>query len=312
VQRNRADESLLGGALKTARRAAGLSQSELAALAGVGDRTVYQAEQGDGRLASFLALAAALQLDIAGRGLPPGPHIGARLAVLRQRQGRSVRALADIADVRAATVAAAESGAPGTRLAVIETMARAMGLALRLRPAGEAEDFWDGAGVSATHEGWTTPADLLERLYPLVGGMFDLDPCSPVRGRAAPVKARNHYTVDHDGLVLAWAGSVFMNPPFKSAAAWVAKAKAEADSGRVSALIGLLPARVDTAWWHDHVAEVADIWFLRGRLKFGGSDNSAPFPCAIVAWAANDDVRRGLSEALPTAWHVRCDERGGD
>ena len=295
---------MLGGALRAARKAAGLSQGELATLAGVAGRTVYQAEQGDGRLASFLALAAVLKLDIAGRGLPPGPHLGARLATLRQRQGRSVRALADIADVTAATIAAAESGAPGTRLAVIEAMARAMGLALRLRPAGEAEDFWDGAGVSATHEGWTTPADLLELLYPLVEGRFDLDPCSPVRGRTAPVKARNHYTVDHDGLVLPWSGTVYMNPPFRAAAAWVAKAKAEADSGRVSALIGLLPARVDTAWWHDHVAEVADIWFLRGRLRFGGAENSAPFPCAIVAWAANDHVRRGLCQALPTAWYV--------
>lgn len=128
----------------------------MATLAGVGDRTVYQSEQGDGRLASYIALAAALNLDIAGCGLPPGPHIGARLAVLRQRQGLSVRALADIANVTAVTIAAAEGGAPGVRLAVIETMARAMGLELRLRPAGQPEDFWDGAGVSATHEGWPT------------------------------------------------------------------------------------------------------------------------------------------------------------
>ena len=253
-----------------------------------------------------------MNLDIAGRGLPPGQHIGARLAVLRQRQGRSLRALADIADVGAATIAAAEGGAPGIRLAVIEAMARAMGLALRLRPVGESEDFWNGAGVSATHEGWTTPADLLEAIYPMVGGRFDLDPCSPVRdGRAAPVRARNYYTVDHDGLELGWSGSVFMNPPFKSAATWVAKARVEAESGRVAPLIGLLPARVDVGWWHNHVAAVADIWFLKGRLRFGGSDNSAPFPCAIVAWAADDDVRQGLCEALPTAWHVPRDELGG-
>lgn len=308
MHRNRADESLLGSALKAARKAAGLNQSELAAQAGVGERTVYQAEIGGGRLASYIAMTAALNLDIAGRGLPPGQHIGARLATLRQRQGRSVRALADIADVTAATIAAAEGGAPGVRLAAVEAMARAMGVALRLRPAGEAEEFWNGAAVSATHEGWTSPEELLERLYPVVGGMFDLDPCSPARGRAAPVKARNHYTVDHDGLVLAWSGSVYMNPPFRAAADWVAKAKSEAVSGRVSALIGLLPARVDTAWWHDHVARVADVWFLKGRLKFGGSENSAPFPCAIVAWPANDDICQELSDALPTAWHV---PRGG-
>jgi site-specific DNA-methyltransferase (adenine-specific) len=213
--------------------------------------------------------------------------------------------LATLADISAVTITAVENGAPGVRLAVVEAMATALGLALRLRPIGETEDFWDGAGISATHEGWTTPTDLLERLYPLVNGRFDLDPCSPVRdGRAAPVRAKNYYTLEQDGLELPWTGSVYMNPPFKSAASWVAKAKAEAQSGRVSTLIGLLPARVDTTWWHDHVAQVADIWFLKGRLKFGGADNSAPFPCAVVAWAVNDDIRQGLCEALPTAWWV--------
>ena len=47
----------------------------------------------------------------------------------------------------------------------------------------------------------------------------------------------------------------------------------------------LVPARTDTAWWHDWVVGYAtEIRFVRGRLKFGGSKNSAPFPSAIVIY----------------------------
>ena len=46
----------------------------------------------------------------------------------------------------------------------------------------------------------------------------------------------------------------------------------------------LVPARTDTRWWHDYINGNPDaqVRFLRGRLKFGDSKNSAPFPSAIV------------------------------
>jgi site-specific DNA-methyltransferase (adenine-specific) len=49
-----------------------------------------------------------------------------------------------------------------------------------------------------------------------------------------------------------------------------------------------LPARTDTAWWHDYVIK-GDVTFLRGRLKFGGHKNSAPFPSAIVIFKPTRD-----------------------
>lgn len=30
-----------------------------------------------------------------------------------------------------------------------------------------------------------------------------------------------------------------------------------------------------------------EIFFIKGRLKFGGSDNSAPFPSAVVVFRPN-------------------------
>lgn len=44
----------------------------------------------------------------------------------------------------------------------------------------------------------------------------------------------------------------------------------------------LIPARTDTKRFHDYILDKAEIRFVRGRLKFGDSENSAPFPSMIV------------------------------
>ena len=47
-------------------------------------------------------------------------------------------------------------------------------------------------------------------------------------------------------------------------------------------VVMLLPARTDTRWFHDFIYNKAEIRFIKGRLKFGNSKNSAPFPSMIV------------------------------
>ena len=46
----------------------------------------------------------------------------------------------------------------------------------------------------------------------------------------------------------------------------------------------LIPARTDTRWFHEYIygRKNVEIRFIRGRLKFGGSKNSAPFPSMVV------------------------------
>lgn len=47
----------------------------------------------------------------------------------------------------------------------------------------------------------------------------------------------------------------------------------------------LVPARTDTSWWHDWIVPYAtEVRFVRGRLKFGDAEASAPFPSAIVVY----------------------------
>jgi len=71
-----------------------------------------------------------------------------------------------------------------------------------------------------------------------------------------------------------------MNPPYgKEIAKWIIKAYESSLGG--ATVVCLIPSRTDTAWWHDYVMK-GTIRFIRGRLKFGNSKNSAPFPSAIV------------------------------
>lgn len=49
----------------------------------------------------------------------------------------------------------------------------------------------------------------------------------------------------------------------------------------------LIPARTDTKWFHEYIynnPKWAEIRFVRGRIKFGGSKNNAPFPSMIIVF----------------------------
>ena len=48
----------------------------------------------------------------------------------------------------------------------------------------------------------------------------------------------------------------------------------------------LIPARTDTRWFHEFIYKKknVEIRFLKGRLKFGDANNSAPFPSMIVVF----------------------------
>jgi site-specific DNA-methyltransferase (adenine-specific) len=74
---------------------------------------------------------------------------------------------------------------------------------------------------------------------------------------------------------------VFCNPPYSKIADWVRKSYEETrKSGTVVAL--LIPSRTDTRYFHDYIYNRSEIRFIKGRLRFGESKNSAPFPSMVV------------------------------
>jgi phage N-6-adenine-methyltransferase len=124
---------------------------------------------------------------------------------------------------------------------------------------------------------WTTPNDLFEALNEIFH--FTLDPCAS----KANAKCRQYFTQLENGLTKKWAGRVFMNPPYgRQIGTWVKKAYVESQSN-AELVVCLLPARTDTIWFHDYCAK-GEILFLKGRLRFSGAKNSAPFPSMLVCF----------------------------
>ena len=139
---------------------------------------------------------------------------------------------------------------------------------------------------------WATPQDTFDALNAEFGP-FDVDVCA-VAGNA---KCARFYTPETDGLAQDWAPSrCWMNPPYgRTIARWMCKAWEE--SLRGATVVCLVPARTDTAWWHDYAMK-GQIRFLRGRLKFGNAKHSAPFPSAVVVFPANA-IAQGREPGLP-------------
>lgn len=129
--------------------------------------------------------------------------------------------------------------------------------------------------TSASAE-WYTPPVWAERIAGFMG-RIDLDPCA--RGSQA-VPALRHETVD--GLAIVWRGKVYANPEYgRKIGLWVEKGL----NDPVDEIVMLLPARTDTAWFQP-LWNSCTLCFIRGRLKFSGSANSAPFP-SVLAYRGN-------------------------
>ena len=127
---------------------------------------------------------------------------------------------------------------------------------------------------------WYTPPHIIELTLKLFDGTIDTDPCS--NSKEAPnVPATFLYTKEDDGLVQAWHGAVYMNPPYGTEIPrWVEALISKYESGKIREAITLLPGRIDTRWFqplYDYL-----ICHIRGRLNYPQSKSATPFPSVIV------------------------------
>ena len=127
---------------------------------------------------------------------------------------------------------------------------------------------------------WATPIEFFKKLDWRFGP-FDLDPCADPTN----TKCANFFTEAEDGLSKDWAGFVsFVNPPYgRGIDKWIQKGYEESRKENTRVVM-LIPARTDTKYWHNYVMKADEVYFVKGRLKFGDSDNSAPFPSAVVVF----------------------------
>lgn len=129
---------------------------------------------------------------------------------------------------------------------------------------------------------WETPQAFFDELDEEFH--FRLDVCAT----AENAKCKRFFSPEQDGLMQKWDGVCWMNPPYGTGIRkWVLKAY-ESTSCTHAVVVGLLPARTDTRWFHEYVYGKAEIRFVKGRLKFGGQKNSAPFPSMVVVWGSTE------------------------
>lgn len=119
-----------------------------------------------------------------------------------------------------------------------------------------------------------TPQHLFDRLNREFG--FTID----VAASADNAKCARFYDRAQDALRLPWTGVVWCNPPYGAGLGkWVQKGHDEAKNGSV--VVMLLPASTDTIWFHRYCLR-AEIRFIKGRLRFGNTDGTAPFGSMVV------------------------------
>jgi phage N-6-adenine-methyltransferase len=134
-----------------------------------------------------------------------------------------------------------------------------------------------GLFTSRTEE-WETP----EYVFLALKKEFDfqIDVCATSEN----AKCKVFFDKSVDGLKREWSPfRCWMNPPYgRDIARWMKKAFTESQRGAL--VVCLIPSRTDTRWWHDWVMKSSEVRFVSGRISFGSSKNSAPFPSCIVIY----------------------------
>lgn len=125
---------------------------------------------------------------------------------------------------------------------------------------------------------WETPQSFFDELNDEFH--FTLDSCALPHN----AKCERFYTPEQDGLSQDWEGErVFCNPPYgRSIYNWIRKCSLESKKPN-TLVVALIPVRTDTKYFHEFIyKKVKEIRFVKGRLKFGNSKQSAPFPSMVV------------------------------
>lgn len=145
----------------------------------------------------------------------------------------------------------------------------------------------DYGAVSKTIE-WETPQYVFDALHKEFD--FTLDVCATPDN----AKCEKYFTIKEDGLKQPWKGRCWMNPPYgRDISAWVEKA-VQSQMTTAELVVGLLPVRADTKWFHHFVLPNAEIRFIKGRLKFGGFKAGAAFASMVCVWRNLDVIPVGM------------------
>lgn len=139
---------------------------------------------------------------------------------------------------------------------------------------------------SRNSDEWETPQDLFDTL----NGEFNFFWDAAATGENTKCNHGHYFDkLGCDALTTDWPRlPVWLNPPHSKWQEFVKKAYEESLKG--TTVVCLIPSRTDTKAWHDYVMRAYEIRFIKGRLKFGDSKNSAPFPSCVVVFKGDQSI----------------------
>ena len=286
--------------LRQARRSAGWSQGNLAIRIGVDVQAIKRLEKGVGSAPTLIAAMAALDFRLSGIG--PGLALPEQLRNRRRKQSMSLDQIAARTEMSRATVASVERGG-GSVASLLLLLAV---LAPKARRRTPERSYW-GQGDKDDRDSRFTPPDFMQSIYAAFGDV-DLDPCAHL---LSPVIAKRRILKNQggDGLAEDWSGKLaFVNPPFSELLKWLRRAHDQWQNGNVETVVCLVPVRTDSAWFHETLSAAADIYLLKGRVRFlssQGKQQPTPFSLMVLALGATAAQKARYMELVPGFWLAR-------
>lgn len=139
---------------------------------------------------------------------------------------------------------------------------------------------------STSKQNYETPREVLEAVAKRFGAL-EVDLACEASNAKAPIALAFPAV---DSLTVPWAerfpdATMWLNPPFKRIAPWMAKCHAEARRLRRGRIVVLTPASVGSNWFFDHVHGRALVLPLAPRITFVGATQPFPKDCMLSVFS---------------------------
>lgn len=269
----------IGRAVRRTRKSIGLTQGEVASLAGVSRQAVVLLEQGGGRMTTLAKVAPHIGFRIVG--LAAGDTPDEQVSAARRQRKFTQQQLAVRARISLPTVRSVERGS-----ASVSSLTSVLKV---LSPKGR-EAMLVRAHWQERRDVRFTPPEVIEWVVATFGPI-SIDPAGDPRSF---VPAERVLTEADDGLATPWSGrSAFVNPPYSDLTRWIGRCCDAWDRKEVEMIIGLFPARTETTTFRQRVFGVADVLLMPRRLCFYDEHRvkmmPAPFALMMCVWGAGRD-----------------------
>lgn len=147
--------------------------------------------------------------------------------------------------------------------------------------------------TSSKTDEWTTPDWLFKQLDDEFH--FEMDMAATKENTKCSVYFSKHVGIS--ALKTDWwdygAKVLWCNPPYNNLEEWI-KHGYEASLHGCTVVYLLPTTKTDQRFWHEIVLpNAAELRFIRGRVKFGGSEHSAPFPSIVVVFKPDRTLKIG-------------------